>query len=736
MADVVADLVAQLRLAVDQASFNRGSRAADQLNRKLGSAAPAADSATRALTGLAVGANQALGAVAARSAVASNALTGLGAAGISSTAALGVGLGVVAVGALASFTQSTARMASAVEEQLNGVRVTFGAAAADVEAFAETASDTAALSERAALQATAQFGGILKLGGFEPEEAAEISQFLVQLAADLRSFKDLPSVEDAIGRLQSGLVGESEPLRNAGIALLSEEAVKAEAVALGLANVGEKLNDEIKIRARLSLLQKQTIDAQGDLERTAGSLANQEEKLRAKQEDLGASLGRIFNPAITTATELMAGAADTVGDLVDKISGAEKPTDAAAKATVKQAEASAKAAQAERDRARAIEDAAAQAERNATATLDLVDANRAVEGAYDSLQGAQQDVAEAQDELNEIVNVSGDVLEELEDAADGVTAANRRLGDAQEALSEATQNQVEVEAELAELLATESERALRRVERATLDLDRARQRQRDSVEDLAAAEQALAEAVASGASPNEIRRRQDAVDDARLDVREANVAVPEAEQAHTDALRQQREGTDELTAAQERAEGASRAVDQAYRGVEDAARGVADATDTYNERLANVGPNSDAAREAQERLDDANRSLADATDRVADSQVAVADIMKTASGEAFTAADAVRAYETALLSLNDTVASGELASISALFPSVSVGNVGAPVGANTSQARREDSRFGSARAGQSVTNYNLNGPVVASDPGELAREVSRKQALSRVGQAP
>ncbi|MDG6746336.1 SDR family NAD(P)-dependent oxidoreductase, partial [Staphylococcus aureus] len=70
------------------------------------------------------------------------------------------------------------------------------------------------------------------------------------------------SFDEAIGKIRSGLSGESEPLRDFGV-FLTEAAVKAKALELGMIKVGEELTEQGKIMARAILIQEGLADANG-----------------------------------------------------------------------------------------------------------------------------------------------------------------------------------------------------------------------------------------------------------------------------------------------------------------------------------------------------------------------------------------------------------------------------------------------------------------------------------------
>ena len=826
---VIAELVAQLRLNVDSASFREGERAADALNQSMASLAAqgalygAATTAgslafTAALSGMVASstrAEQALGGVLARSEATGAALGNLieGSSGASSslgtvaaagartaqsldkdvaapagraTASLGgmaggskkavgalaaigggsaiAGAGIVVLGALAAkatvdVAVRTAEMASAVQEQVNGVKVTFGEASDTVTDFAQTTADAFGISERAALQAANRLGGVFKAFGVGRGEAAALSKDFVALAGDLASFKDI-APEEALTALSAGLVGEAEPLRRLGVTL-SEATVQAKAFEIGIARQGEKLTDQQKILARVALIQEQTTDAQGDAARTSGSLANQQRQLSANFEELGATIGAATLPLVNFVVKglnIALDAAQAVFGAIGNVIGAAREAiglggnDDAEERERKRKEARAEAA---RNRAAAADKQAADSDRRATAALDLIGVELQLTSAEDSHADAVTALAEAETELADILYVRGDAARAVASAARALADADERLVDAQGALRDATENAAEAEAELAELQATEAERAIRLVERATLDLERARKRQKDSVADVAAAEKALAEARASGASPNEIRRREEAVEEARLNARDADLDVLDAGDGLTDAQRQQREGTDELVAGQEAFAAATRSVEQAHRGVEDAARASQDATAAYNEELANVGPNSQRAVEAQEAVDDAHQRVTEAADALARQEVVLGEKMAEVEGRTFTARDALEIYriklgETktgadellgSLEAINRELTTqqeltdrlnliGSVADVLPSFLGAGLGLIPLVAGTPAMPLAQPSERVS--------TGMQVNGPITvqAQDPAQFGRELTKRVALQNVGSPP
>ncbi|MCV6900945.1 hypothetical protein OE165_28330, partial [Escherichia coli] len=80
-------------------------------------------------------------------------------------------------------------------------------------------------------------------------------------ADDASSFYNVP-LESALEKIRSGLVGEAEPLRAFGV-LLSEAAVKQQALAMGVRPVNGELSEQEKVMARVELITKGLNKAQG-----------------------------------------------------------------------------------------------------------------------------------------------------------------------------------------------------------------------------------------------------------------------------------------------------------------------------------------------------------------------------------------------------------------------------------------------------------------------------------------
>lgn len=206
-------------------------------------------------------------------------------------AAAGVGtLGVISV-----------RNASNLEEQMNKTSVVFRGSEGRILKWSETTAGALGISRREALEATGTFGNMLVPMGFARNEAGEMSTKMVELAADMASFNNADPSE-TLDSLRSGLAGETEPLRRFGV-FLNDARLKAEAMNMGIYDGVGALTAQEKAQATYSIILKDTKDAQGDFDRTSGSLANQQRILKARFEDVSAKLGARLLPMVVKVFE-------------------------------------------------------------------------------------------------------------------------------------------------------------------------------------------------------------------------------------------------------------------------------------------------------------------------------------------------------------------------------------------------------------------------------------------------
>jgi hypothetical protein len=189
--------------------------------------------------------------------------------------------------------------ASNFEAEFEGVNQVFGEAAKSVQRFAEQAAQSAGLSSTEALQASKTFGLFATGAGLGVQEAAKFSTEMVQLAGDLGSFNDVPTA-DALAAIQSGLMGQAEPLRKFGV-FLDDASLKNALFESTGEKVSGTLSTQQKMMGAYAAILGQTTLQQGDFVKYQDTLGNQLKTISTEFENLTKDIGLMLIPAITEA---------------------------------------------------------------------------------------------------------------------------------------------------------------------------------------------------------------------------------------------------------------------------------------------------------------------------------------------------------------------------------------------------------------------------------------------------
>ena len=209
-------------------------------------------------------------------------------------------LGVAGAGAFAiKFGADAIEEASELNESLNAVRVTYGKQTRAINKLGKQSAESLGLSRDQFNGLAVQFSAFAKQVGGEKRIGRTIDE-LTTRGADFASVMNL-EVNDALGLFQSGLAGETEPLRKFGIDL-SAAAVEAQAYKSGIAEAGDELTEQQKVQARYAALMAQTSKVQGDFANTSDSLANRQRILGARWDDVQAKLGKGLLPVMEDFT--------------------------------------------------------------------------------------------------------------------------------------------------------------------------------------------------------------------------------------------------------------------------------------------------------------------------------------------------------------------------------------------------------------------------------------------------
>ena len=230
-------------------------------------------------------------------------------------APLAATFGTMAIG---NFIKDSVDAASTAAESANAISVAFGDAADGVMKLSSTSVDRLNMNGNAFREYAVRFSGfaddIVGQGG-------DVTGFIDDLTtrgADFASVYNIDAAE-ALQVFQSGLAGETEPLKKFGINL-SEAAIQAYAVSSGIIKSGETMTDAEKAQARYGLLMEETAKVQGDLANTADSHANKQRHMNEKFAEAQAVIGEAFIPildaAITFITDSVIPAMEDGGEAI------------------------------------------------------------------------------------------------------------------------------------------------------------------------------------------------------------------------------------------------------------------------------------------------------------------------------------------------------------------------------------------------------------------------------------
>ena len=202
--------------------------------------------------------------------------------------------GVAGLGAAATASFKLTQMASDLQEAQSKVNAVFGTSGRQIEEFAKTTATSMGITRQATLETAGTLGNLIQAFGISKGQAADMSQRLIVLAADLSSFNNVP-IDEVFQALRSGLTGETEPMKRFGVAI-NDTRLKQEALNMGLYDGKGALDITAKTQAAYALILKDTALAQGDVERTSGGFANQMRFLKAGLQDAATQLGTYLLP--------------------------------------------------------------------------------------------------------------------------------------------------------------------------------------------------------------------------------------------------------------------------------------------------------------------------------------------------------------------------------------------------------------------------------------------------------
>ena len=214
---------------------------------------------------------------------------------IASKAAKGFASFATTIGAT-KFITGSIEQAKLLEQSYRSLETVFGPLTGEMQRFAEGAARIG-LSQTEAAKASIFIGGVLQQYGVSTDKAAESTQKLVSLAADL-SFVYGYDVQEALLGMTALFRGEYDPIEKFGVAMKQNEIESIKA-ARGLADLTGAAEMNADVLIRQELLFQRTGKSLGAFTDNTDTLAVQSEVLRATFENLQAQVGQELTPVIT-----------------------------------------------------------------------------------------------------------------------------------------------------------------------------------------------------------------------------------------------------------------------------------------------------------------------------------------------------------------------------------------------------------------------------------------------------
>lgn len=207
--------------------------------------------------------------------------------------------------------KESVELGSSIVEIQNVIDTAFGdlkkgydSVAGHVYNWSKTTMDAFGVSEIAALRYAGRLQSIFNSSGFDVSEsmrnsATQMTTDLIERAGDIASFYDI-SVDEAMTKMQAGLVGMVRPMRALGVNM-SVANMEAFALSQGIQTSWKEMDQASQMALRYQYILSATQYAAGDFQRTEMSLANQTRLLTMNLQVLSTTIGQGLVSAIAPA---------------------------------------------------------------------------------------------------------------------------------------------------------------------------------------------------------------------------------------------------------------------------------------------------------------------------------------------------------------------------------------------------------------------------------------------------
>ena len=210
---------------------------------------------------------------------------------------------------MAAAATACVKYASDMTETSGKIGVVFAENTDAVMKWSEASINQMGLAQQTALDMAASYGDLGSAMGITNDKNMEMSTSLVQLAADMASFKNI-SVDRAAVALNGIYTGETESLKAMGV-VMTEANLEQYAMNQGIEKNIKDMSQQELVMLRYNYVLDQTTNAQGDFARTGDSTANQMRKAKETLKQLATTLGQqlipVVNRVLTALNNMLSG---------------------------------------------------------------------------------------------------------------------------------------------------------------------------------------------------------------------------------------------------------------------------------------------------------------------------------------------------------------------------------------------------------------------------------------------
>lgn len=181
----------------------------------------------------------------------------------------------------------------------NLLNATMGTGIDQADKFQKTITSSFNVASAETMRTQGYFMGLTSSLGIANEAATEMSENLTKLVYDLSSLYGTDPSE-MYTKLQSGIIGQTKPLRSVGIDVTAQ-TIQSYLDDMGIKAMVQDLTQAEKTMLRYIAILDQSSIAHGNMADTINSPINQVKQLKAQVKDLGMWIGHVFMGTIGRA---------------------------------------------------------------------------------------------------------------------------------------------------------------------------------------------------------------------------------------------------------------------------------------------------------------------------------------------------------------------------------------------------------------------------------------------------